>query len=285
MPYRLGLFSHRRVLLGIRRRIHPRPVRNIRHPADIQKTFGHIQIQPLARIMIQLHQPQLDFLMPRRLVDGLAVIIVGVSLKEGLVDMPGALFRNIQQFGLAGRLRIRYGRFIKMTYIIQLVAVEHITVRTRPHFAHNRIAADMRNIQIAIRLLGPGNNIDNPIHGRLNLGIRLGGNHQCRPFHHLIQVRGIKPMGFGFGTAFVFQVFSTHPQPPLGYLRLGKGVRQRILDQHLDPRRPDPIIHFYLLKRNHFHRLRGRHRRTRNNPAQSQHHNPGRTISFIPIHA
>ena len=162
--------------------------------------------------MIKFQQADFDLLVTRRLHHGLTIVVVGVALKEDFVDMGSTLFGYLQQFGFASGLCVGNRRFIEVADVVQFVAVQHETVRARPHVAFHNRASDMGNVQITIRRLGASDDMDDSIHHGFDIIVRLRLNHQCSTFHHLVQVGSVKPMRFRcwrFPTAF--QPFRTQP--------------------------------------------------------------------------
>ena len=115
---RLFLLRHRCVLLGVGWSHDPLALRDIRHTPDFKEPASHIQIQRLAGNPVELHQSKFHFLMPRGLLDRLALVVVRIPLKNDPVDMLRAFLRNIQQFRFAGGLIVGDRRLVEVPNVV-----------------------------------------------------------------------------------------------------------------------------------------------------------------------
>ncbi len=147
------LLSHREMLLRIFWRINTFSIRDIRDSADVEELLRHIQIQLVSGTLVQFAESEFQLFVSRSLIYGLAVIIVRIPLEKHVVDMLRAFFRDFEKAGLAGGLIICHGCLIQVPHIVKLVAVKHIRIWFFSHFADDWIAADMADIQVAVRPL------------------------------------------------------------------------------------------------------------------------------------
>ena len=78
--------------------------------------------------------------------------------------MTRIFLRHLQQLILAGGLIVRNRRLVHVTHVVQFVTVHHELVRLVAHHVFLRAhAGGVRGIQIAIWLLGRGNDIHNAV--------------------------------------------------------------------------------------------------------------------------
>ena len=96
MPNGFALFQDRLVLLGVGWRHDALAIRDISDAPDLEKLSRHVEIELLASDPIEFHESQLEFLMSRRLLNGLAVVVLRIALKEDVVDMLSALLRDLK---------------------------------------------------------------------------------------------------------------------------------------------------------------------------------------------
>ena len=161
--------------------------RSIGHAPDVEELLGHVQIQAISSHPVQLAQCQFQFLMPRRLHDRAAVVVVRVAFEEDLVEMPGALLGNLQPFVFARGLVVGDGALVHVAQVVEFMAVDDPGVRPLAHLLRPSDSADMRYIQVAIVLLGLGDHVDDFVQLLFEGGIGFDHQQIGGSFHHLVQ--------------------------------------------------------------------------------------------------
>ncbi len=134
--------------------------------------------------------------MPRCLADGLAVVVFRVSDKKDLIDVPGILFGNLKEFVFACRQVVGDRRFVKMTHVVKLMAMDHESVGFVSHHASGgAYLRGMRGVQVPVRFLGRCDHFHNAVELGLKLRIVLQLGEIGSAFHHFVQVRVDEAMG------------------------------------------------------------------------------------------
>ena len=128
-----GLIFHWCMLLSVCRRHHALSVRYISLAANFKKLFRHIKVQFLSGYLVEFNQGEFHFLMSGSLADGFSVVIFWISLKEHFVYMLGIFFSNFQQLVLASGKVVGNGSFVKVTHIVEFMAVHHKGIRSVAH--------------------------------------------------------------------------------------------------------------------------------------------------------
>ena len=191
VTHSLTLLAYGLMLLRIVRGLHTLAIGRVGHTTNVDKLLCHIEIQLLARGLIQLHQRQLNLLVTRGLHNGFAIVVGRVALEEDFIYMAGVLLRHVQPLALARSTVVCHSTFVHMTHVVQLVAVIDVRIwsfaRTVARITQVR-GHNMMLIKITIRGLRCGNDVDNLIHLTLQRLILLQREQICRTLHNLKEV-------------------------------------------------------------------------------------------------
>ncbi len=201
-------------------------------PRWSRKNFASSRYFAIAGHAIQLHERELDLLVPGRVVPAVRA--------EHLADQIGAFDRDVQQRALAGRLEVRDGGLVEMALVVELVARRQprpaLGARARRRMRRVRGA---RGVEVAVRFLRLRDDgdelVDLPVEHRIGMrGERVG-----RGFDHLVDVGVVVSMPFVLARNRVRRLEEiVHTA---GRLVLPHDVRDRDRPVDLDLRRPEPI--------------------------------------------
>ena len=145
--------------------------------AFIHKIFAQIQIAPLTGSVIELHQCQLDLLVP-----GVATLL-STSAPEHLRDVIGVAAQRVEQGALSRGIIMRHRCFDQVTGAVQLVRVAQ--VRELPLRLHDGEI----DIQIAIRLLCRSDQCDYLIQQGIEIWIGVHGKAVTGSLNPLRNIR------------------------------------------------------------------------------------------------
>ena len=191
MAFGSALFAYRQVLLGVPRCHSSRSIRPISHPTYINEFLCHIQIQFIARHLIKLDQSQFYLLMPRSLIHRNPIVVIGVTFEEHLIDVLCILLRHIQPFPFASSPIVRHCPFVHVTHVVELMTMYHERIRlvtgSPTYFLFRRSRKNL--VQIPIRALGFGDDVDDVVHLFLQFRIFLECQQIGCPLHYFEQIR------------------------------------------------------------------------------------------------
>lgn len=234
-----GLLRDRLVILAVEEIVvHPERIAGRKHvqrrvvlaAALIEEELRLVQVLAIAGRARQLHEGELDFLVPGD--------VVPAGRSERATDEVGALDRDVEQRALAGRLEVRDRRLVQMALVVQLVA----GVQPRPAFRSRarrrmRRIRGPRGVQISVGLLRRGDDRDQIV--ELLVERRVGGGDQRvrRGLDDLVDVGVVVPVALVRPVKRVRRLAEIVDAPGLVVLR--KDVRDRDAAVHVHLRAPE----------------------------------------------
>jgi len=238
---RLPLLDNRQMILhvaGVAKGPHQLPP--VRAPALIQEELGQVEIFLLPGQAVQLDQPQLHLLMPRHGVQGVRA--------EDPADQVGGAPGDIQEGALAGGLVVGDRALKHVAEVVQLVAHEQVRPAGRAGGLRRMLRVDRpRGVEVAVRLLGGGDLLDDAVDVSFQRRIRLHLQGVGRPFDHLENIRVVELVA-DVGAGHLAGGFDEVSDAP-GFLTLLEIVGDRHLPVGLDARQPEGILNAHPGKR------------------------------------
>jgi hypothetical protein len=205
----------------------------MRRPARGDEVVRGVEVFRLAGRAVHLHEADLDFLVPRHLLPS-----IRTERRRNEIRIPD---RDVEQRALAGRLKMRDGRLVEMSGVVQLVAAVFVrpALRTEARRGVRRIDRARRH-QVSILLLRLGDQLDQRVHTRRK--IRVGHERQRvrRRLDDLVDVRVVEAAAFVLARLLPCRLFEVRDAAGRVVLLQNVGNRDRAVD--LDLRRPELVV-------------------------------------------
>lgn len=251
VAYGFALVGDGLVLLGVGGGVDAGAIGDEGDAADFEEPAGHFEVERVAGVIGEFDQADFDFLVSGGLVDGFALVVIGVTEEEGAVDVLGAFYGDLEEFGFTGGLGVGDGGFVEVADVVEFVGVDDVAIGAWAHFVFVDGAGDMGDVEVAVVLLGGGDDIDDGVHLFFDVGVGFGLDHESGAFHDFVEVGGIEAVGDRFGAAAIFEELGGEAESFLGFVGVLEGVGQGFIDQVPDAGAPDGVGHFDLVEGDH----------------------------------
>ncbi len=186
--------------------------------------------------------------MSRRLIHRTAVVVVRIAFEEDLVEMPGALLGDLQPFVFARGPVVGDGALVHVAHVVQFVAVDDPGVGRLAHLLRPGDSADVRDVQIAIVLLGLGDHVDDFVQLLFEGGIGFDHQQIGGSLHHLVQIRRNEAMGKRQFAASTMQEVAAAAEIFHRRLGLFQRVGNGRFGLELEPGQPEVVLQRHFLE-------------------------------------